>query len=71
MGETYSKEWCPNCKKHCYVPLGDLNDCTLPDIDGAECPHCEYQWIFNEVIELVGDLPIEDAVIVKGLSTLE
>jgi len=67
----YDKVYCPACKKYCYVNLGDLNDCTVPDIDGCQCPYCGHEWIFEEVLEFEPDKIVEDSFIELGLTRLD
>jgi len=66
----YEKVYCPKCEKHCYVDLGDLNDCTVADVDGCQCPHCGHEWLFDWVLEEEPDKTIEDSYIREGEKTL-
>ncbi len=66
----YEKVWCPSCKEHCYVDLGDLNDCTQADVDGCKCPYCKYQWLFDWILEEDSDKDLKNSYIVKGQKTL-
>ena len=66
--ETIFKEWCPKCGTHAYYNIGDTDDCTNGDMDGAKCPWCGHQWLWegSEEIMKLEDRTIEDANFVKG-----
>lgn len=49
MGDTWYNEVCPTCKKLNWVCLGDLNDFTLPSIEGYKCYFCSKINIFEDI----------------------
>jgi len=56
--ETIYKIWCPNkdCNKPFYVSNGNVEDLTVPDIEGVTCPWCGHQdTLSDEMTDLYGD----------------
>ena len=59
MSETWVKENCPRCSTPNWVCLGNLNDQTVPDIEGIRCWKCKTDYfLMNE--EDLSDGLIED-----------
>lgn len=71
MNDTISSCQCTECKKELWVNLGNTSDMTQEDPDGAHCPHCEKDFLFEgvqEIFEIMGE-SFASANIIKGYKT--
>lgn len=52
----YDKTYCPNCKTLNWVYLGDMDDCSAPDVEGIICRSCNeaYPVGGEETIFIIG-----------------
>ena len=69
--DTITQVACTVCKQVCWVNLGNIDDMTVCDADGAICPHCGHSFLFEgvrEVLEAVGD-NLANASIVQAYKT--
>lgn len=57
---------CPDCGVRNYIPLGDTQDQSSPNIDGGICFKCEHEWLFEGWDEVDPDLTLEDAILNEG-----
>lgn len=48
MGETYEKTFCPHCKTKNIVCLGNMDDCTAPDVEGVVCRQCKEAYLLGD-----------------------
>tara|TARA_Y100000034_G_C6902535_1_gene417742 strand:+ start:411 stop:734 length:324 start_codon:yes stop_codon:yes gene_type:complete len=46
--ESWLKTFCPKCKCKNWICQGDLQDCTIPDIEVIECCECAHHWLIGE-----------------------
>ena len=44
----YDKAFCPKCKAHLLVYLGDWDDCTSPTVEAAVCPTCQEHFLMGD-----------------------
>ena len=42
---------CPHCGKTVWVNLGNINDLTVSDVDGAICPYCGTKFLWPDTDE--------------------
>lgn len=57
--ETFCKIICPNCGKICWICLGDMQDQTVPDIDGFSCWKCKKVFSLDKYDEITDNSFIE------------
>ena len=43
-GEIWYRIRCPKCKEYSFYNNGDPDDLSISDIEGYECPYCNYQF---------------------------
>lgn len=68
---TLSKEVCTVCKQICWVNLGNIDDMTVCEPDGAVCPHCGHSFLFEgvqEIMEVMGD-NLGSALLIQAYKT--
>ena len=46
----YDKVWCPKCKTKLLVYLGNWEDDTSPNVEGATCPRCGECFLLDESV---------------------
>ena len=44
----YEKIYCPKCKTHLLVYLGDWEDDTSPTVEGVTCPKCDENFLMGD-----------------------
>lgn len=49
ISEMWNKIWCPECKTPNWICLGDLDDCTVPDIEAVKCFKCQHKIVLIDI----------------------
>lgn len=66
--ETWSRNWCPKCGVVNWLYCGDVQDQTVPDVDGVKCRSCGHVAIFDLdlLLEMGMDTDVENLNIEDG-----
>lgn len=69
LSGTYCSTLCPHCKIKNWLYLGDMSDCTAPDVQALRCFKCKkLSWIDADTRSMAADerTTLEDSMIETG-----